>query len=137
VRARHFPSDLLSIRTITYVRDEGDRRGVRAQVADVAHNLVMSRSMTRSRSVETTVGPLAFDGRTITLVASTRAMHLGDDGRGALHVRSRPRHVEVLDEDGRRQIVAVRDVERMLVAAICIAGIVTAFAVRTIRARTK
>jgi hypothetical protein len=97
----------------------------------------MARAMTRSRSVETTVGPLAFDGRTITLVASTRAVHVGDDGRGALHVRSRPHHVEVLGADGRRQVVAVHDVERMLVGAISIAGVVTAFAVRTIRARSK
>jgi hypothetical protein len=88
-----------------------------------------------SQSVDTTVGPLAFDGRTITLVARTRAMHVGDDGRGALHVRSRPRHVEVLDVDGRRKVVAVHDVERMLVLAITFAGLAAAFAIRTVRTR--
>ncbi len=91
--------------------------------------------MARSQSAETTVGPLAFDGRTVNLVASTRAVHVGDDGRGALHVRSRPCHVEVLDEDGRRQVVAVHDVERMLLGAISIAGIAAAVAVRTFRTR--
>jgi hypothetical protein len=88
-----------------------------------------------SQSVDTTVGPLAFDGRTITLVARTRTMHVGDDGRGALHVRSRPRHVEVLDVDGRRQVLAVHDVERILVRTITIAGLATAFAIRTFRTR--
>jgi len=88
-----------------------------------------------SQSVDTTVGPLAFDGRTITLVARTRAMHVGDDGRGALHVRSRPRHVEVLDVDGRHKVLAVHDVERTLVRTIAIAGLAAAFVIRTVRTR--
>src|ERR1700704_6859397 len=37
---------------------------------------------------ETTIGPLALGGRTITLVARTTAVHLGNDERGALHIRS-------------------------------------------------
>ena len=47
------------------------------------------------RRRETTVGPVALDGRTITLVARTTAVHLGDTF-GGLHVRARPAHVEVL-----------------------------------------
>jgi hypothetical protein len=84
---------------------------------------------------DTTVGPVAFGGRTITLVARTTAVHLGGDARGALHIRSRPRHVEVLDEDGRRHVVRVRDVEHTLIAAIAIGGIATAYALRSIRNR--
>ena|SRR5665213_2838159 len=83
---------------------------------------------------ETTIGPLAFDGRTITLVARTTALHIGDDARGALHVRSRPRHVEVLDEDGHRHVVSIRDVERMLMLGIGVVTVAATHAVRTLRA---
>ena len=82
---------------------------------------------------ETTVGPLAFGGRTITLVARTTAVHLGGDARGALRVRSRPAHVEVLDEDGQRHVVQIRNVEQTLIAAIAIAGIATSWALRFAR----
>ena len=34
--------------------------------------------------------------------ANARGLHVGGRGRGALHVRSRPAHVEILDADGRR-----------------------------------
>jgi hypothetical protein len=84
---------------------------------------------------DTTVGPVAFGGRTITLVARTTAVHLGGDARGALHIRSRPMHVEVLDEDGRRHVVRVRDIEQTLIAAIAIGGLATAYALRSIRKR--
>jgi len=83
---------------------------------------------------ETTIGPLAFDGRTITLVARTTALHIGDDARGALHVRSRPRHVEVLDEDGHRHVVSIRDVERMLMLGIGVVTVAATYAVRILRA---
>jgi hypothetical protein len=92
--------------------------------------------MARMQTVDTTIGPTAFDGRTITLVARTRALHVGDDARGALHVRSRPRYVEVLDEDGHRRVLAVHDVECMLLAAITIGGIATACLARMMRRRT-
>jgi uncharacterized 2Fe-2S/4Fe-4S cluster protein (DUF4445 family) len=82
---------------------------------------------------ETTIGPVAVGGRTITLVARTTAIHLGGDGRGALHVRSRPMHVEVLDEDGRRHVVRVRDIQQTLIAGIAIGGVAGAYALRTIR----
>jgi len=82
---------------------------------------------------ETTIGPVAFGGRTLTLVARTTALHIGGDDRGALHVRSRPVHVEILDEHGRRHVVRVRDVERTVIAAIAIAGIASTYALRGIR----
>jgi hypothetical protein len=84
---------------------------------------------------ETTIGPLALGGRTITLVARTTAVHLGNDERGALHIRSRPTHVEVLDEDGRRHVVRIRDVEHALIAAIAIGGAAGACALRIARRR--
>jgi hypothetical protein len=84
---------------------------------------------------ETTIGPLAFDGRTITLVARTTALHVGDDGRGALAIRSRPRHVEVLDEDGRREVLPVRDVEGTFLVAIAIAAVAATCVVRALRTR--
>jgi hypothetical protein len=84
---------------------------------------------------ETTIGPLALGGRTITLVARTTALHLGTDERGALHIRSRPAHVEVLDEDGRRHVVRIRDVEHALIAAIAIGAAAGACALRIARRR--
>lgn len=84
---------------------------------------------------ETTIGPVAFGGRTITLVARTTAIHLGGDARGALHVRSRPMHVEVLDEDGQRHVVRVRDIEQTIIAGIAIGGVAGAYALRLIRIR--
>jgi len=86
------------------------------------------------RRRETTVGPVALDGRTITLVARTTAVHLGDTF-GGLHVRARPAHVEVLEANGQRQVIPVRDVEHVLVTAITIAGLVGACALRVIRNR--
>jgi hypothetical protein len=82
---------------------------------------------------ETTVGPVAFGGRTITLVARTTALRLGGDDRGALRVRCRPAHVEVLDEHGHRHVVHIHNVEQTLIAAIAIGGIATARALRIIR----
>lgn len=79
---------------------------------------------------ESTIGPVAFGGRTIMLVARTTAVHIGRDAFSAVHVRSRPVHVEVLDEHGQRQVVPVRDVERALIAAIAIGGIAGACALR-------
>ena len=84
---------------------------------------------------ESTVGPVAVDGRTITLVACTRAFHFGRGPIGALGLRARPTHVEVLDEDGRRQVVRIRDVEGTVMAAIIAAGAGGAFALRALRNR--
>jgi hypothetical protein len=84
---------------------------------------------------ETTIGPVAVEGRTITLVARTRALHIGGDERGALHVRARPTHVEVLDEDGRRHEMRIRDVEAALIATIAVAGIALACVGRFIAQR--
>lgn len=82
---------------------------------------------------ETTLGPLAFGGRTITLVARTTAVHVGSDARGALRVRSRPAHVEVLDEDGQRHVLHIRNVEHALIAAIAIGGVASSCALRLVR----
>ena len=86
---------------------------------------------------ETTVGPVAFGGRTITLVARTTALHIGGDDRGASSVRARPAHVEVLDEHGQHQLVQIRDVEQILIAAIAVAAIAGARAMRFIRTSQK
>jgi hypothetical protein len=91
------------------------------------------RSMSVLQRGETTIGPVAFGGRTITLVARTTAIHIGGDARGALRIRSRPVHVEVLDEDGQRHVVHVRDVEHTLIAAIAIGGVVGSYALRALR----
>jgi hypothetical protein len=91
------------------------------------------RAMTVLHKGETTIGPVAVGGRTITLVARTTAIHVGGDARGALHVRSRPALVEVLDEHGQRQVVHIRNVEHTLIAAIAIGGVAGTFALRAIR----
>jgi len=82
---------------------------------------------------DSTIGPLAFGGHTITLAARTTAVHVGGDARGALFVRARPAHVEVLDEDGRRQVVRVRDIEQTLMIAIAIGAIASACVLRFVR----
>ena len=82
------------------------------------------------RRSESTTGPVAFGGRTIMLVARTTTVQIGSDALRAVHIRSRPLHVEVLDEHGQRQVVPVRDLERALVAAIAIVGIAGACARR-------
>ena len=85
---------------------------------------------------ETSVGPVAIDGRTITFVARTRGLRIGRDARlGALHVRARPAHVEILDTEGRRQVVRIHDLERTMIAAISLGGLACAFAVRALRGR--
>jgi len=89
--------------------------------------------MTALQRVESTAGPVAVDGRTITLVARTTALHVGRDRFGAVHARARPLHVEVLDEHGERHVMRIRDTERMLVGAIALAGIVGAWVLRGIR----
>ena len=66
---------------------------------------------------ETTFGPVAIDGRTLALVARTHQWR----GR---HVWTRPTHLEVLDEDGNREVVRIRDTEFALIGAA--AAVVTA-----------
>ena len=90
---------------------------------------------------ESSVGPLAIDGRTITFVARTRGVRIGraHEGPGvhigALHVRARPAHVEILDDSGRREVVRIHDVERTMMIAIAVATLVCSIAVRMVRAR--
>jgi hypothetical protein len=50
-----------------------------------------------------------------------------------MHVRARPDHVEVLDEDGRRQVVRIHDVETTLVRTIVAVGIGCAIGVRALK----
>jgi hypothetical protein len=102
---------------------------VRGGVPGRVHNA----SMAVLQRGENTVGPLALGGRTLTLVARTTALHLGDDGRGALIVRARPAHVEVLEPDGRRHVVRIRDVEYALVTAIAVGTAVSTYALRLAR----
>ncbi len=82
---------------------------------------------------ETTVGPVAVDGRTITLVARTSGVRVRGGPLAALGVRARPTHVEVLDEQGRRQVVRIRDVEAGLICGIVVAGTVGALMARVFK----
>jgi hypothetical protein len=69
-----------------------------------------------------TDGPVAVNGRTITVVSRTRVVSLG---RGALRTRfvsSRPSYIEVLDTRGARHVVRVRAVERGVLVATALAG---------------
>jgi hypothetical protein len=84
---------------------------------------------------ESTVGPVAVDGRTITLVARTRAVHLGRRGSGAFGLRARPTHIEILDADGRRQVVQIRDIESGAIIAIALASVGYVLGVRALRRR--
>jgi hypothetical protein len=79
---------------------------------------------------ESHTGPLAAGGRTITLVARTRALSVGRRHGGVFAVRSRPAHVEVLDDDGTQRIVRVPDLEGALIAGIVAVGMVGAAAAR-------
>ena len=108
---------------------------VRNEIHARSATLVDNAAMAALRRSETTLGPLAFGGQTITLVARTTALHVGDDARGALHIRSHPVHVEVLDGDGRRDVVHIRDTEHTLMVAILVATIVGTYAVRIARMR--
>jgi hypothetical protein len=71
--------------------------------------------------VETTHGPVAVGGQTITLVARTSAVTVGSRPSGVIGSRTRPRHVEILDSEGGRVTVRVRDYQR--IATIAIAGL--------------
>jgi hypothetical protein len=75
--------------------------------------------------VEATTGPVAVGGRTISLVARTSTLTLGRSAR-AVAVWSRPRHVEILDRDGRRDIVPVRDYHLVAGVALAVAATIGA-----------
>lgn len=83
---------------------------------------------------QATVGPVAIDGRTVTLVSRTHALKLGRRG-SEIPVWSGPHHVEVLDRDGRRNVVRMHDLERVAFVAIAATTIVGAALVRAARAR--
>ena len=84
---------------------------------------------------ETTLGPVAVDGRTITLVATTRSLHIGGRNGGAVHVWSRPSHIEVLDEDGRRHVVRVHDIQRVAMITTVFGALGYIVGVRALRMR--
>jgi len=92
---------------------------------------------------ETSVGPVAIDGRTITFVARTHGVRFGGDRggsgarMGALHLHARPAHVEILDDAGRRQVVRIHDVERALLVAIAAGALVVSVAARLWRGRPR
>jgi hypothetical protein len=73
--------------------------------------------------VDTTTGPVAVGGRTITLVARTTALTSGSEPERVVGAWSRPRHLEILDASGRREIVKVRDLH--VLATAVIAGVAT------------
>jgi hypothetical protein len=104
------------------VRGAGGARVENARVATVQQG-------------ESTFGPVAVDGRTITLVARTRAVRLGRRGAGALGLRARPTHVEVLEADGRRQVVRIRDIESGAIITIALATVGYVLGVRALRRR--
>ena len=82
---------------------------------------------------ETTIGPVAVDGRTITLVARTRAVRVGGRAADALHVWARPSHVEVLDEDGRHHVVRIHDIERAVIMAVILGAAGYILGIRALR----
>ena len=93
------------------------------------------RTMAEVVRGETSIGPVAIDGRTITFVARTSGVRFGHDTRaGALHVRARPAHVEILDETGRHHVVRIHDVERLLLAGIAAGALACVVAARVLRA---
>ena len=82
---------------------------------------------------ESSSAPLATHGRTITLVARTRAMRVVTPSGAALHVRARPSHVEVLDAHGRHEVVRIRDIEGTLIVAIACAAIAGVITIRALK----
>jgi len=84
---------------------------------------------------ETTSGPVVVEGQTLALVAKTRAISVGGPAFSWFHVRSRPAHVEVLDADGRRQVVPIRDVQRVVTGTIVAAAAACVIANRIARRR--
>lgn len=85
---------------------------------------------------ETTTGPVVVDGRTIALVAKTRAIEFGGPLFSMFHVRSRPAHVEILDGDGHRQVVPIRDLQRTVTGAIIAAAVACVIGARLRRRDT-
>ena len=74
--------------------------------------------------VESTTGPVAVGGRTISLVARSTTLTLGSAQR-EVATWSRPHHVEILDEGGQREVVRVHDTQMIgaaLVAFVVAAG---------------
>ena len=86
---------------------------------------------------EASAGPVAVDGRTIRLVARTNTVQLGRGSWAAFVQRAAPAHVEVLEADGRRQVLRVHDVERLAMSAIAVLSAAWVFSTRARRARAR
>ena len=84
-------------------------------------------------NVETHAGPVAVKGHTITLVARTSGISLGNEQARLFGLWSRPAHVEVLDTDGARHLHPVRDVQLLTLAAIAGATAACVLATRVAR----
>lgn len=82
---------------------------------------------------EVTTGPVATYGRTITLVARTRGVRFGGPLAGLARVQARPAHVEVLDDQGRRRVHRIHDVDRALTAVAVAAAVAGVAGVRFLR----
>jgi hypothetical protein len=72
--------------------------------------------------VETVAGPVAVDGRTFTMTARAYAIGGSRPGVQWFAIRARPHRVEVLDRDGARRVLPVRDIEELLLAGIALAA---------------
>jgi len=85
-------------------------------------------------TVETTAGPVAVEGRTLTLVARTRTLRVGGEHAAVFHVHSRPSHVEVLDRNGQHEVVGVVDLQRVITRTIIVATAAIVVGVRAAQA---
>jgi hypothetical protein len=94
---------------------------------------VENAAMAMVQRSESIAGPVAVGGRTITLVARTSVLRVGRGPLHALYAYAHPAHVEVLDEDGRREVVRVRDLERTLMVAILLASAGYVLGLRALR----
>ena len=85
--------------------------------------------------VESTTGPVAVGGRTISLVARSTTLTLGRTQR-EVATWSRPHHIEILDQGGQREVVRVRDAQ-MIGAALVAFAMAAGTAAATLMARSK
>lgn len=82
--------------------------------------------------------PIVVHGRTCTTVARVHRIRLAGGGLGVYRVRARPSHVEVIEPDGRRGEIPIRDLTGRIVLAtrvvVAVAVVVSAARARRHRA---